>query len=410
MSDIVIKKTQVMTLNPSLGLYLHIPWCRQICHYCDFAKTANHSPELRQKFLDTLFTHTEAWLSWYREKDRSGLSSVFLGGGTPSLYTTEYESLIDMITAHCQPGAEITLEANPDDITLESLNVWRTLGFNRISLGVQSFDPLGLKAMHRIHSKDQAIKAVDLALQIFPTVNIDLIYGWQGQTTLSWGEDLRTAVTLGVPHLSFYNLTYEPRTVIGRMAARGKIDPADDKSLEAYYQLACAYLAASGFVHEEVSNWSKPGHSCSHNWLYWSDKPYLGVGPGAHGYFPEEDGIGIRYAYDRNERLFTNSTSAIPQCSNGNPLPVPDVVIEDDRSVDSWIIEAIGSSLRTERGVDLAYITKKSGKPFRIEKKLEAGINSGALILTENGQRLIATPSEWFREHYWALAVISGFE
>jgi oxygen-independent coproporphyrinogen-3 oxidase len=410
MADKVSKKVQINALNERSGLYLHIPWCRQICHYCDFAKTANHSPELRLKFLDTLYLQTNAWLTWYREKDSSGLSSVFFGGGTPSLYTSEYESLMTLVRAHSKSHAEITLEANPDDITIESLKVWRGLGFNRISLGVQSFDPLGLKAMHRIHSKDQAIKAVEMALSIFPTVNIDLIYGWQTQTISSWEEDLKTAVNLNVPHLSLYNLTYEPRTVIGRMAARGKIEPADDKSLEFYYLIACAHLAKAGFIHEEVSNWSKPGHSCSHNWLYWSDRPYLGVGPGAHGYLPQDDGIGIRYAYDRNERSFTSSSSSVSQLVNPSVLPVAGIVIEDDRSIESWIIEAIGSSLRTERGVDLAYISRKSGKPFKIGKKLEAGISSGALKLIENEQRLIASPNEWFREHYWALAVIAGFE
>ncbi len=409
MSEIVYKNSAMRQLGVNAGLYLHIPWCRQICHYCDFAKTANHSQDLRLKFLATLEAHVTSWFSWRTQRGDGKFSSVFFGGGTPSVYTSDYIKLMSLIGSQCQSTAEITLEANPDDISAESLKIWRGLGFNRISLGVQTFDETGLKAMHRVHSKDQAIKAVDLALSHFPTVNIDLIYGWQGQSMSSWESDLRTASTLKVPHLSLYNLTYEPRTVIGRMAARGKIEPADDLRLEAYYKVACEQLATAGFVHEEVSNWALPNHSCAHNWLYWSDQPYIGVGPGAHGYIPESTGIGRRYAYGRNERQFTDSVIESAPFEHTN-FPVPGVVLEDDRTMMSWIIEAIGSSLRTERGVDLARIAKKSGQSFRPGHKIESGLKSGALKLSDDGERLIATPAEWFREHYWALAVIDGFE
>jgi len=393
-----------------LGLYLHIPWCRQICHYCDFAKTANHSFALRHNFLTSLKGHVATWIEWNEARSGSKFSSVFFGGGTPSIYTHEYAELMSLILKHSQVDAEVTLEANPDDITIESLKSWRSLGFNRISLGVQTFDETGLKAMHRVHSKDQAIRAAELALNFFPSVNIDLIYGWHGQTPSSWQLDLQTAVALGIPHLSLYNLTYEPRTVIGRMAARGRLEPADDVSLESYYQIARAALAAAGFLHEEVSNWCKPNHSCAHNWLYWTDQSYIGVGPGAHGYIAEDLGYGLRYAYGRNERSFSDRVTHARNTFAPGFFPIDDVVLEHDRSISSWIIEVIGSSLRTDRGVDLALITKKSGRVFRAGSKITAGLETGALKISEDGRIISATPAEWFREHYWALALIDAFE
>jgi len=392
------------------GLYIHIPWCRQICHYCDFAKTANHSQELRGKFLATLESHAASWLEWNTEQGGANFSSVFFGGGTPSVYLDEYYSLMSLIGTHAGSAAEMTLEANPDDITRESLKIWRRLGFNRISIGVQTFDELGLKAMHRVHSKNQALQAVELALNIFPSVNIDLIYGWQGQNNYSWISDLNTSLRLQVPHLSLYNLTYEPRTVIGRMAARGRLEQPDDSMLETYYKIACEQLAAAGFLHEEVSNWCKPNHSCAHNWLYWSDKQYIGVGPGAHGYIPSLGAFGLRYAYPRNERMFSEKILSKRQTTSTRMLPVQDVEVEDDRSMSSWIVETIGSSLRTNRGVDLELIARKSGRPFRLVQKIQEGVDSGALRIAGDGSRLFAAPSEWFREQYWALATISAFD
>lgn len=332
---------------------------------------------------------------------------MFFGGGTPSIYTTEYETIFSLIRPALLPDAEVSLEANPDDISLSSLKIWRELGFNRISLGVQTFDPVGLKAMHRVHSSGEARTAIDAALAVFPTVNIDLIYGWLNQTSASWQDDLSTATTLGIPHLSLYNLTYEPRTVIGRMAARGKINPADDERLESYYTQARHVLGAAGFDHEEVSNWSKPGHSCAHNWLYWSDRSYVGIGPGAHGYVESQSEPGVRYAYNRNERLFKPLEQ---REASGNFLPISEgIEIESDRTIESWMIETVSSSLRTSRGVHLRRIEQKIGRNFSAITKLNDGIQSGQLSISPCGSYLYASPAEWFRENYWALAVIESF-
>lgn len=389
------------------GLYFHIPWCRQVCHYCDFAKTANHSDELRRHFITALESQTRTWLRWKETVGLQAFSSVFFGGGTPSIYTSEYEGIMSLVKTHLQPGAEITLEANPDDVSLTSLKVWRDLGFNRISLGVQTFNLTGLQTMHRVHSAHEAIQAIEAALTIFPTLNIDLIYGWLNQSEANWSDDLNLATALGVPHLSLYNLTYEPRTVIGRMAARGKITPADDERLENYYTMARQILGAAGFEHEEVSNWSRSGHSCSHNWLYWSDRSYIGIGPGAHGYIEGPTDIGSRYAYSRNERLFKPvDVAANHDCT----IPISEgTELESDRTMESWIIECVSASLRTNRGVDLRYIERKSGRKFTPIAKVTEALGRGLLHLSPCGGFLFATPAEWFRENFWALAVIEGF-
>jgi oxygen-independent coproporphyrinogen-3 oxidase len=387
------------------GLYFHIPWCRQVCHYCDFAKTANHDENRRRDFLDHLVAHTRVWLDWYGRQGLPAFSSVFFGGGTPSIYGPEYQSLFAVMRPFLTSDAEVTLEANPDDITPDRLSTWQQVGVNRLSIGVQTFEAAGLTRMHRVHSGEEALAAIAAARQVFSRVNIDLIYGWDGQTEADWQRDLQTAIRAGVPHLSLYNLTYEPRTVIGRRAARGRIIPADEERLEGFYSTARSLLGAAGFDHEEVSNWSRPGHSCRHNWLYWSGGLYLGIGPGAHGYLPAADGIGVRYAYPRNERQF-----AAPLDEGGRAgLPLGGLEVEEDRTMDSWIVEMVGASLRTVRGVDLHGIAKNSGRSFTPGAVLTEGLIHGQVRLSSDKRFLTADPGEWFREQYWALAVIDSF-
>lgn len=363
--------------------------------------------------MDHLTAHAKGWLEWRYPGGSSGqpsaqrpLVSVFFGGGTPSVYGREYEQIFAAFRPYLQPDAEISLEANPDDITRDALRVWRDLGFNRISIGIQTFAPAGLIAMNRVHDTRRARAAIEMALEEFPKVNADLIYGWDGQTDQNWLEDLRIVTAAGVGHLSLYNLTYELRTVTGRRAARGLIEPAADERLEYYYETARSVLANSGYEHEEVSNWSKPGHSCRHNWLYWSGEGYLGVGPGAHGYIPESRGIGIRYAYPRNDRLFGQLSAS---CTQTHVFPDHfGVVRETDRTVESWVIEMISSSLRTFRGVDLQTIRDTTGRELKPTPALAAGLDRGLLMRSPCGRWLTARPAEWFREHFWALNIIDS--
>lgn len=411
------------------GFYAHIPYCRALCHYCDFAKTANFGERETQAFLQRMEEHTRLWLRWAEEAGhlerpgpgapQAGFSSVFFGGGTPSLFANEYEGLLGVLTPWLLPGAEVSLEANPDDITGQVLTVWRNLGFNRLSLGVQTFAERGLKAMQRIHDAGQAKRAIQAALEAFPSLNIDLIYGWPGQTRDDFVRDLNQALALGVPHLSLYTLTYESRTPIGRAAQRGLLKPHSDDQLAAFYEDACGTLAEAGYVHEEVSNWSRPGASCRHNWLYWDDAPFIGVGPGAHGYLPSAEPQGIRYAYPRSDRVFLKGQTPESRASMADSLaPHAELArrfgieIEPDRDLDIWLIEYVGASLRTRRGTDLTRMEQRLNRSFTPTPLLREAFDRGLCRIGGNeacGQRLVFVPAEWFREVAWAVEVLGSF-
>jgi oxygen-independent coproporphyrinogen-3 oxidase len=339
-------------------------------------------------------------------------STVFFGGGTPSLFTDEYAALFALIERHVAPDAEITLEANPDDVTPERLRTWRALGVNRLSLGVQTFAPRGLRALKRIHDADGAARAIDLALAAMPTVNADLIYGWTGdgraQTPDEWDQDLARAAALGLPHMSLYTLTFEPRTPLGRAVHRGLTAPLPDDDVASMFELACARMAAAGLEHEEVSNWARPGHTCRHNWGYWSDQPYLGVGAGAHGYLRDPDGgPGLRYAYPRDDRRFLRSAPAIATAVTPAALEAAlGVEVEPARTLETWLMDYVGSALRTSRGLDLALISARTGATLRPTPRLAAGFAEGMAIQGDRTLRLAAR--EWFRETAWALEVLGS--
>jgi oxygen-independent coproporphyrinogen-3 oxidase len=387
------------------GLYLHIPYCRALCPYCDFAKTANVTEELATSYFARLDGHLAAWLE--RPETRrivpdGRFGTLFVGGGTPSLYVDEYARIMERIAPRLAPGAEVTLEANPDDVTPARLAAWRRLGFNRISLGVQSFAPAGLNVLGRKHDGARAAAAVQAAVEAFPKVNLDLIYGWPGQTEALWEEDLLRALALGAGHLSLYTLTYEARTPLGRVEARGKIARMEDDPVADLYERARRHLAAAGYVHEEVSNWAKPGQSCDHNWLYWSDAPYLAVGAGAHGYFADPAGPGVRYAYPRSDRAFLRQVAG----EVGTLDAAFGVEVDAGRTTETWLTELVGASLRTLRGVPLEQALARTGRRFAPTPTLAEGLDRGLLQLSKGALEL--APGEWFRESAWALEVLDS--
>jgi len=382
------------------GLYIHIPYCRQLCHYCDFAKTANHNAEHLQLYMSTLIDHTLLWIA-KQDVAQKQIRSVFLGGGTPSLYTNEWARFFAAIQNSLADDCEISIEANPDDINDTSLASWKSVGINRLSVGVQTFQDNGLQFLKRIHNSKTALAKIDLAKKYFDNLNIDLIYGWQEQTLTQWQDDLQKAAQLA-PHLSLYNLTYESQTPIGRQMNRGKIEVPSDSKLEKYYITAMELL--ENFNHEEVSNWSQSGYECQHNWLYWNNEYFLGIGTGAHGYLPEGK-FGIRYAYDRNDRNFLKqppAESAEQSCTNKV------INFEVDRDADDWLIENIGNRLRTHKGIDLDLISSVTQRSFKPTVKILAGQDAGLLNVSEG--ELILSKTEWFRENAWALEVISSFD
>ena len=266
------------------GLYIHVPFCKQRCSYCDFYTQTD--TRLRTDYLRAV---RRELAERAHELNDEPIETIYFGGGTPSQLTgEELNAIFHTISAHYDTSAcrEITLEANPDDITDDYLHALRTdLPFNRISLGVQSFDDTDLSRLNRRHDAHGAIRAVHRCLDTgFTDLSIDLIYGLPGQTTVAWGSNLDVAFRLGVTHLSAYHLTYEAGTPLHRQLCRGDVHAVDEDTSVRLYRLLTERAAAEGWVHYEVSNFCLPDRFARHNTAYWTGAKYLGIGPAAHSY------------------------------------------------------------------------------------------------------------------------------
>ena len=272
-----------LTSLPPLSLYVHLPWCLKKCPYCDFnshewkgAGSSNAIPE--QRYLDALMADLEAALPliWGRQ-----VHSIFIGGGTPSLFSpAAIDRLLGDIRARLPlaAGCEITLEANPGTFEKDRFRAFRAAGVTRLSIGVQSFNDQHLQALGRVHDRAQALAAVEEAAQAFDTFNLDLMYALPGQTMAELDEDLRTALALAPPHISIYHLTIEPNTYFAKFPP---VIPEDD---DAYAMLdrITELTGQAGMARYEISAYAKPGHACWHNTNYWQFGDYLGIGAGAH--------------------------------------------------------------------------------------------------------------------------------
>lgn len=278
-----------------LALYCHLPFCRRICPYCDFFKKVPKPGQLHS-FIGILAREVEQSAERQRDWARGPADTVYFGGGTPSLHSPEQiAQILDALHAHWEfaEGAEITLEANPGTLTLESLRALRVCGINRLSLGLQSFSSRKLKILYRDHTADESREAVNLAREAgFSNLSLDLIFGLQGETREEWGGDLREALSLKPEHISLYNLEYHERTPFGKWYEGGLIEETDQDLDADLYLLAHDVLTSAGYEHYEVSNYAKPGFHSRHNSAYWNGTPYLGFGPGAHSF----DGKDRRFA------------------------------------------------------------------------------------------------------------------
>jgi putative oxygen-independent coproporphyrinogen III oxidase len=289
--------------NERAGLYVHIPFCLTRCGYCDFNAYAGLD-HLATPYVDALRTEAElvahAW-------EGMTFATVFFGGGTPTTLTPQ---TIGALIARFRErlgdadGAEITCEANPDTVDAGSLARLRGEGVNRLSMGVQSFDAAVLTSLQRIHSADSARRAYEAAREAgFDNVNLDLIYGAEGETLDSWRRTLDEAAALRPEHLSCYALTVEPNTMLGRQVAAGTVGPPDPDGQADMYEVACQVLGEAGYVHYEVSNWALPGRECLHNLGYWEGRPYLGLGAGAHSFHRDRRWWNVRPPHQYIESL-----------------------------------------------------------------------------------------------------------
>jgi oxygen-independent coproporphyrinogen-3 oxidase len=359
------------------GIYVHIPYCRKLCHYCDFYHLI--SKEDKKPFLDALNKEADF------RKDYLGketISTIYLGGGTPSvMLATETGSLLDHLRSsfNIEKDCEVTIEINPDDVTGEYLKDLKSLGINRISLGIQSWRDKDLNLMNRRHTARQAEVAINEAFNAgFTNVTIDLIYGIPGMTSDDWAANLDKSFSFGISHLSAYHLTIEPGTVFGKMKEKGKLEEVDEEESATQFNILTEKAEKAGFVHYEISNFGKPGFFSIHNTNYWKQIPYLGLGPSAHSY--------NRYSRQWNPR---DLKKYIRYAGSEKQL-----VEKEELDLKTRFNEYIMTSLRTMWGIDLEYTERtfeKEGYDYVINtagKFIEYGLmkrEKNTLILTNQG-------------------------
>ena len=393
----------------NIGLYIHVPYCKYMCHYCDFAKTANWDNVHVDGYFKQVKLHIYYWIKALESMYEFKISSVFFGGGTPGLFIHYLETILDDVRDKLTQDCEISLEINPENATEYSLNHAKQIGINRISMGVQTFSQRGLDLLTRKHSTNDCSSAIDKIRDKFRNYNCDIIYGWPTQSLEELQSDLEYLVNFEVPHLSFYTLTFEPKTPFGRLKDKKAIkETSDVKFLQFYRNIKKTLL--SSYQHDEVSNWSKGTYTCKHNWLYWQNGYYLSIGSGSHGYLPSpKSKIGIRYFYDRSDRSFIKSILDRSQIAD----IISDVdcnvkgITRDVRDDKSWLYEYIGSSLRSSKGCDISLIENTIGYKFLPSDFIKRQEGDG--VIRFNVHNLILNSHEWFRETYWCHKIIECF-
>ncbi|GAB2953240.1 radical SAM family heme chaperone HemW [Hymenobacter coalescens] len=323
------------------GLYLHIPFCKQACHYCDFhfSTSLGRKPQVVQALLRELELRHD-YLGG------AGLSSIYFGGGTPSLLTeAELLTLFEAIYKYFDVAAdaEITLEANPDDLTAPKLRELAASPVNRLSIGLQSFHEPHLRLMNRAHSAEESRRSVRLAQDAgFENLSIDLIYGVPAEGGHGiWQHDLEQAVALQVPHLSCYALTVEPQTVFGRRLQKGLFRPAPDEFVAQEFEMLLAASRAAGYEQYEISNFAQPGRYSRHNSSYWQGVPYLGLGPSAH-------------SFDGGSRQYTVASNAqyVQALLERGEVPATREALSPTDRANEYLM----TSLRTSAGCSLLYL------------------------------------------------------
>lgn len=357
------------------GIYIHIPFCKQACHYCNFhfATSLHYKNELIAALLKEIAL----------QKDYLGgepVETIYFGGGTPSLLniedlilTIEKIKTVFVVTAE----AEITLEANPDDITEEKLIGWKEAGINRLSIGIQSFFDEELKWMNRAHNAQQAIGNLQLAIKQFNNITIDLIYGTPQLTNEKWKQNVETAISLNIPHLSCYALTVEPRTPLDKMIRQHQTENINPEKQSEQFLLLMQWMEEAGYEHYEISNFARPGWRSRHNSSYWQGKNYLGIGPSAH-------------SFNGTERKWNVSNNTIYiESINSGIVPFEKEILTDVQKLNEYIM----TSLRTMEGLKLERLDKVTGDKLKAasRKFIDSGLmrsESNSLILTKEGKLL----------------------
>ena len=323
------------------GIYIHIPFCKQACHYCDFHFSTSLSK--KEAMVEALIREMELRK---KELGQEVVETIYFGGGTPSvLSNAEIQKLIDAVYQHytVSDHPEITLEANPDDLSGTRLLELSQTPINRLSIGVQSFFEEDLLMMNRAHNAAEALQCLQEAVTYFDNISVDLIYGIPGMDNAKWQQNVQTALDLGIPHISSYALTVEPKTALKKLIQTGKVAAPNDEVAQEHFMLLVDLLESNGFIHYELSNFGKEGYFSKNNSAYWLGKKYLGIGPSAHSY----DGIS-RSWNKANNALYLK---AIAEDKLPNEI---EILTETDR-----YNEYIMTGLRTVWGVSLDRIGKE---------------------------------------------------
>jgi len=358
------------------GIYIHVPFCKQACNYCNFHFSTNLG--LQNDFQAALLKEIELRLS-YLQNER--IDTIYFGGGTPSLLSlSAIGEILNSLFLHFKISAdpEITLEANPDDMEFRKLAGWKAAGINRLSIGIQSFFTEDLNWMNRAHNGDQAVQALKHTIAAgFDNFSLDLIYGSPGLSDESWRKNLNTAISYEPAHISCYALTVEPKTALFKMIRTKISEDIDPEKQAAQFMTGIQTLESAGFEHYEISSFAKPGRRSRHNSSYWQSKKYLGLGPAAHSF----DGTSRQWNI-ANNALYIKSLMAGQLCFESEILLPRDL-----------LNEYIMTSLRTTEGIDLQYVSNQFGeeKGSLLENNATIYLQSRQMVLFN--EKLVLTKS-----------------
>jgi len=362
------------------GIYIHIPFCKQACHYCNFHYST--SLALKEKIVEAIIKEISLATA-FPGKDALDINTLYLGGGTPSILTAgELKSILGALNDRFAFAAdtEITLEANPDDISDIKLKAWRSLGINRLSVGIQSFKEEELIWMNRAHNAGESLQCIDQIQKAgFSSFSVDLIYGSPILSDEDWKINVLTLIEKNIPHISCYALTVEPKTALDKMIALLKKEPVDAEKQARQFLLLMNWMEQAGYEHYEISNFSKPGFRSRHNSSYWMGEPYYAFGPAAHSF----DGKSRRWNI-ANNALYLQSLQQ-------DKIPFDEELLSEKQQLNEYIM----TSLRTMEGLNLDYVStifgagkssiiQKAGNKYIVQGKLK--IENRNMVLTKEGK------------------------
>lgn len=349
------------------GIYIHIPFCKQACHYCDF----HFSTSMKKKDDMVLALAKEIQLRKHEISEK--VETIYFGGGTPSVLTnSEIDFLIQEVYSNFEvvENPEITLEANPDDLSEERIVELSKTPINRLSIGIQSFFEADLKMMNRAHNSEEAKKSLEIATKYFDNISVDLIYGIPGLTNEMWKQNIETALSFGVPHISSYALTVEPKTALSKLIQTGVIAKPKDDVAQEHFEILVQTLTDKGFIHYELSNFGKPNYFSQNNSSYWLGKKYLGIGPSAHSFDGKSRSWNIA-----NNSLYIKSISE-------DKLPHEVEILTSQDRYNEYVM----TGLRTIWGVSLERVEKEFGTDYLnyLLKQADKFLGDGLLSIDEN--------------------------